>query len=684
MGAATLSGRRENFTLTPIAGVSVIIPCFEAAETIERALASVAAQSLRPAEVIVVDDGSRDATLRVLDDLVAAYGENWLRVFRLPVNRGPAAARNFAWSRATQPLLAFLDADDTWHPEKLALQVPFMLARSEYAFCGHRVVENAAGLPAELPKDYEVSEYALRDLAWGNPFRTPGVLLRRGVSQRFCDGQRHGEDFYLWLGLLANGRRAAFIDLPLAVTHKPAFGSGGQSLRLWAMERGELRALGAVRAELGWGRWSLAVTWSLLKFVRRCLLTAWRRVPAFGSEAVASVSGRPGGKPLIVYLVTDDWFFLLHRRALARAALEAGFRVVVATAPGKRSGEIRADGFEFCPLQLTRSSRNPLRELLAIVDIFRLYRRLRPDIVHQVSIKPILYGSLAARLARVPAVVNAVTGLGFVFISGGRGKRFLRKTVETAYRLVGRRTGIHFLFENPDDRRHFLVRGILPVARTSLILGSGVDTDRFRPLPKKETARENGADIPVVLLAARLLWHKGIREFVTAARILRERGVPGEFQLAGLPDESNPAAVPVAVLLSWHRQGLIRWLGYCDDMPGLYRRVDIVCLPTTYREGIPVTLLEAAACGKPLVATAMPGCVEIVRPGENGYLVPPGGAAALADSLEKLLRDPELRSRFGASGRRLVKRQFSQERVIDATFSVYRELLGERWPQVGK
>ena len=384
-------------------------------------------------------------------------------------------------------------------------------------------------------------------------------------------------------------------------------------------------------------------------------------------------------KPTILFLVTDDWFFLLHRKALAEAALAVGFKVLVATAPGSRVAEIRDSGFVHYPLKMCRASRNPLRELIGFFDLVRLYRRLKPDIVHQVSIKPIIYGSLAARLAGVPAVVNAVTGLGFVFIEGGRCKKYLKSIIETAYRVTGNRAGVKFLFENPDDRRHFLAKKIIRPERAELILGSGVAVERFQP-----ELQEPESEVPVVLLAARMLWHKGIGEFVEAARILRSKGVQAEFWLAGMPDMSNPAAVPVSRLLFWHRRGSVRWLGFQKDMPALFKRVDIVCLPTRYREGIPVALLEGAACGKPLVATEMPGCREIVHDGGNGFLVPPGDPAALAGALEKLLLDPALRHRFGLYGRALVEEQFSSTKVISETFAVYKELLGDKWDGVVK
>ena len=374
------------------------------------------------------------------------------------------------------------------------------------------------------------------------------------------------------------------------------------------------------------------------------------------------------------HLVTDDWFFLLHRKALAEAAQAAGFRVLVATAPGPRVAEITALGFVHYPLKMRRASRNPIREMIGLFDLVSLYRRLKPDIVHQVSIKPIIYGSLAARLTGVPAVVNAVTGLGFVFIAGGRWKKYFKSIIEMAYRVAGNRAAVRFLFENPDDRHHFLVSKIVEPERAVLILGSGVALERFQPkLPELK------AEVPVVLLAARMLWHKGIKEFVEAARVLRGKGLKAEFWLAGMPDMSNPAAVPVSRLLYWHRQGSVRWLGFQKDMPALYQQAAIVCLPTRYREGIPVALLEAAACGKPLVATDMPGCREIVKPGKNGFLVAPGEVAGLAAALETLLLSSELRQEFGLYGRRLVEKYFSDKKVIADTFAVYNELLGGKW-----
>ena len=688
------------------APVSVVIPCYRAAATIVRALTSVAVQSCRPYEMIVVDDGSDDDTLKILSLLVKEYGESWLKVFSLEKNRGPAAARNYGWERASQPFIAFLDADDSWHADKIALQFGFMESHPEIALSGHLCGASQIYEP-RLPKHFKVSECSLRGLLYSNSLRTPTVMLRRDIDLRFPEGQRYGEDYHLWLSFLGAGGQAAFLDLPLAATHKPAFGVAGQSAALWRMERGELDALVALwrKKQISLALLVGVVSWSLLKFIRRLLLTGFRRSREAMGDCVEILKNLIGKfwafravlptahcplptneqrvpeqkKPTILFLVTDDWFFLIHRKALAEAAQAAGFQVLVATAPGPRVAEITALGFVHYPLKMRRASRNPVREVIGLCDLVNLYRRLKPDIVHQVSIKPIIYGSLAARLAGVPAVVNAVTGLGFVFIAGGRRKKYLKSIIEMAYRLAGSHTAIRFLFENPDDRNHFLGRNIVQAERAVLILGSGVEVERFQP-----ALQVRKPEVPVVLLAARMLWHKGIKEFVEAARVLQNKGLKAEFWLAGMPDTSNPAAVPVSRLLFWHRQGSVRWLGFQKDMPALYQQAAMICLPTRYREGIPVTLLEAAACGKPLVATDMPGCREIVKPGKNGFLVKPGDVVSLACALEKLLVNPELCQKFGIYGRRLVEKQFSDKKVIADTFAVYRELLGEKWPRLKK
>lgn len=368
----------------------------------------------------------------------------------------------------------------------------------------------------------------------------------------------------------------------------------------------------------------------------------------------------------LLFLVTEDWYFCSHRLPLARAAQAAGYEVVVATRVGRHGEAIVAEGFKLIPIGLRRSSHNPLHEMQAIAEILAIYRRERPDIVHHVALKPVLYGTLAARMARVPAVVNALAGMGFVFSSTTLKARLLRPLVVGAFRrLLDARNSL-LILQNPDDRKLLVDRGVVGAQRTRLIRGSGVDIGSFTPTPEP-------AGTPVVMLPARMLRDKGVVEFVEAARLLRAHGVEARFILVGDSDSENSAAIPDAQLEAWHEDGVIEWWGRCEDMPEVLAHAHIVCLPS-YREGLPKVLLEAAACGRALVATAVPGCREIVIDGHNGLLVPPRDAEALALAIGRLLDAPELRAKMGKHSRELVEAEFSVDLVVRQTLAVYREL----------
>jgi glycosyltransferase involved in cell wall biosynthesis len=374
--------------------------------------------------------------------------------------------------------------------------------------------------------------------------------------------------------------------------------------------------------------------------------------------------GRARGK--LLFLVTEDWYFCSHRLPPARAAQAAGYEVVVATRVEHRGAEIEAEGFKLIPIALQRRSRNPFRELAAIAEIARIYWRERPDIAHHVAIKPVLYGSLAALLLRRPVVVNALAGMGFLFTSSSRWATLLRAAVSQVFRVLLNAGRNVLILQNPDDRALLVAGGLVEASRVRLIRGSGVDIRQFYSMPEPDGT-------PVVMLASRMLWDKGVGEFVDAAGLLRARGKTARFVLVGDGDSGNPASITQAQLKTWHDSGIVECWGRCDDMPATFAHAQIVCLPS-YREGLPKVLLEAAACARPLVATDAPGCREIVRHGENGFLVPLRDSAGLADAIEKLLDDPALRLRMGAKGREMVEAEFSEEQVARQTLAVYREL----------
>ncbi|MCB1619109.1 MAG: glycosyltransferase family 4 protein [Thiothrix sp.] len=372
----------------------------------------------------------------------------------------------------------------------------------------------------------------------------------------------------------------------------------------------------------------------------------------------------------ILFVGNDIAFFFSHRLPLAQQALQAGYQVHIAMPEPPDHPlvhRLRELGISYHPVALRRMGRNPFHELAAVFSLYRLYRTERPDLIHHIAIKAILYGGLAALFQRSGQSLFAFTGLGTLFTHEDRGTRLLRHLLEPCYRLIFLPARTWALFQNPDDLNLFLDSGIASRERAFLIRGSGVNLQDYRPLPEPD-------GIPVVMLASRLLRTKGVDEFAGAAALVAASGVSARFVLVGdCPD--NHDAIPEARVHAWVRQGRLEWWGHCSNMPAVLVRASVVCLPAHYREGVPKVLLEAAACGRALVASDIPGNREAVRDGENGLLVRPRDAVSLAAGIMALLADPEQRMRMGQAGRRLVEREFSVEQVVDRTLTIYRQLL---------
>jgi len=372
----------------------------------------------------------------------------------------------------------------------------------------------------------------------------------------------------------------------------------------------------------------------------------------------------------LIYLVTEDWYFWSHRLPMARAALRAGFEVAVATRVAEHGERIRAEGFTLHPLRWRRRDIGPWASLRAIAEIYRLYSRERPLLVHHVALKPAVLGSAAALIAGVPAVVNAVTGVGFVGSSPSLRARLLRRPMDFALARLLERRNSRIIVQNEDDRALLLALRTGAGERVVVIRGSGVDTAHFRAMP------EPPAPPVVVGYAGRLLADKGIAALIEAQQSLRRRGSDLRLMLAGGPDPENPSSIDAATLAAWQTLPGVTWLGEIDDVRTLWSKAHIAVLASR-REGLPKSLLEAAAMGRPLVATDVPGCREIARHGENALLVPPDDAAALAAALERLAGDAALRRRFGAASRALVEGELAADAVGAATVGCYRSLLQE-------
>ncbi len=366
----------------------------------------------------------------------------------------------------------------------------------------------------------------------------------------------------------------------------------------------------------------------------------------------------------ILLFANTDWYLYNFRLPLAQALRQAGHTVILLSPPGAHAVKLQQAGFRWQPFDLQRNRLNPLTELLTFWQLIHLYRQLRPDVAHHFTIKPVLYGSLAARFSGA-RVINAITGLGHVFTGKNQA---LRQTAIGLYRLALKNTTV--IFQNEEDRALFLRLRLTNFPQTRLIPGSGIDLARFDPLPFP------AGDSPLVVLPGRLLKAKGVAEFVGAAQRLRGKHPRARFALVGETDFHNPDSISPAALDAWQKDGAVEIWGWRENMRNVYAQASIVCLPS-YREGLSRTLLEAAACARPIVTSDAPGCREIVRPGESGFLAPVGDTAALAAALDELLNHPENWQKFGLAGRRRVAETFSLETVLAQTLNVYDEMENE-------
>jgi glycosyltransferase involved in cell wall biosynthesis len=387
-----------------------------------------------------------------------------------------------------------------------------------------------------------------------------------------------------------------------------------------------------------------------------------------------------------------DWTLDKFRLALAESLREEGYEITFVCADGKYVERFEDRGFRWIEWRSKRKRLNPFAELRAFLELANIYAQEQPDIIHHDTIKPNLYGPLAlklnqlrGRMASLPPVINTFMGLGYVF-SDGLLPRILR-TLITPFLTVGvNQPNVHIVFSNRSDQDRLRRHGILRHDRTNVLMSEFVDTDVFRPFSPDRPAPkvvDRPPDAPVVLMAVRLLWAKGVGEFVEAARILRRRDIDARFWLAGEPDTDSAGFVPEDRLREWEDEGLIEWLGYQTDMPTLLNQADIAALPTKYNEGMPRFLVEAAACGLPIVTTDQEACRIVVDDGENGVVIPTGDSEALADALERLITDREYRKLLGQEARTDAVRDFDEETGTDDWHQLYDRLLAKESSALG-
>ncbi len=370
----------------------------------------------------------------------------------------------------------------------------------------------------------------------------------------------------------------------------------------------------------------------------------------------------------VLLVANTDWYLYNFRCALARLLQERGMEVVLVSPPGRYAPLLQQAGFRWIQWQVGRRSTAPWKEIPALRALKRIYRQEKPVMVHHHTIKPVLYGSLAAQSVGVPLVVNSITGRGYVFMQNDLHSRLLRKIVLFLYSRALNLPRGALICENQSDRDYFINMGLCAKENTWLIEGVGVNVHHFTAQPEAEGT-------PVVLFAGRLLWDKGLSVLVEAARLLRGT-IPLRVVLAGAPDPGNPSSVDESTLCDWEKEGLVERWGFCEDMRRAYSQCHIVCLPT-FSEGLPTVLLEAASSGRPIIASDIPGCRHVVEAGKNGFLVPPRNARALAEVIAKLASDPQLRKKMGACGRQKILQQFTVGHVNEATWGVYQSLASQ-------
>ena len=306
-------------------------------------------------------------------------------------------------------------------------------------------------------------------------------------------------------------------------------------------------------------------------------------------------------------------------------------------------------------------------EISAISDLTKRYRQLKPDLVHHHTIKPVLYGGIAAQRAKVPSVVASITGRGYAFSAQDSRSKMIENIVRPVYRRVLQSENTQIIFENSSDREFFLNTGISQPGQTHLIESVGVDPDLFSSMPEPD-------EPPVIVMVSRMLWDKGVGILVDAARLLQKKNVDFKLELVGDIDPGNPTSIPETQLRDWQEDGILEWSGWQSDMQHVYARSRIVTLPS-FHEGVPTALLEAAACGRPIVASDIPGCRIAVLDGKSGLLVEPRQPVPLAAALEKLILNPDLRGRMGRAGREHILSKFTQQQINQQTLQVYRQAL---------
>lgn len=371
----------------------------------------------------------------------------------------------------------------------------------------------------------------------------------------------------------------------------------------------------------------------------------------------------------VIFFSNTDWYLYNFRLSFAKFLRNHGIEVIFISSFGNYGKYLQKEGFQWIPIPMIRRSLNPFREISVLNKIIKIYKQEQPDLVHHFTIKSVVYGSLAARIAGISRRINAITGLGHIFTDTGLRSRLLRPIVRILFRIALKGNKSRLILQNPDDVLIFRKANLVDFNHICLIRSSGVDTFRFRPSPH---TKENSH--VTVLLATRLLREKGVFEYIDAARHILNTNMHIKFLIAGETDPGNPSVIPIEQISRWRNEGKVIFLGHIENMEDLLKKTDIVVLPS-YREGVPKILLEAAACGLPLIATDVPGCREIVDHNINGILIPAKNPEELVKAIIYMYSNYNTRIKMGEASRKKVLNEFDEQIIFQQTFSVYQSLL---------
>jgi glycosyltransferase involved in cell wall biosynthesis len=370
----------------------------------------------------------------------------------------------------------------------------------------------------------------------------------------------------------------------------------------------------------------------------------------------------------ILFIVSEDWYFYTHRISLAKIAINSGCKIGLLSNFTNHKEIIEVEGVKTFSWVFNRKTRSLLTEIESFKNIISTIKKFKPNIIHAVALKPVFYSAISCSIIGFNNIVYAIAGLGYLFTSKKKTLKIIRPLVKIIFKIIFMGSNTKLILQNSDDKGVMLKSNLIKRNKIKLIRGAGVDTKVFSYKPIL-------LNNPLVILPARMIWSKGIGDFVECAKIIKKNNNSIRFALIGMPDPQNPDSIPVDTIKQWTIQGLVEWWGHQDNMHNIYHKSTIVCLPTTYGEGLPKALLEAASCGRPIITYDVPGCREIVKDGFNGFLVKPGEIKNLVESLEELINSSHLCNKMGKNGRLMVKKEFNQEKIALKTFSVWEELL---------